>query len=278
MVSKIEQMKESIPQQALAPLIDGTSLLSVVGLKAILSDKHIAITESQLKQAGKLSDKVLKLCKEFLSESEFKAINLHLKPLNFIEVQKAITQSIDIEWLSKKLEGFPSDETKLSFAQALGPAVQYLRQQSPVLPISITSKSIKPADFVVARFNRVYRTIDDPLTILTDMQMGCLSRSQVETLSVVYPSLYELYKSGLQAAAIELTAKDPNYQVSYDKLKQISVLLLSSMVPPDLQTLLQNNFVTRSEDPNNPENMQQSGSVPDVAKLTETKQQRIDNK
>ncbi len=244
----LESIKQPIADKVIAPLTDGSTLLAVVPVSQILSKGGIKQPESALKRAGKLPDEILKRCKTFLLEPKFEKINLNLPKIDFLDINEKLSEAVDQRWVAEKLSHLPNLESQQSFSLALGKAFEYLRMQIPKIPVSITSRASRPSDFEVSRFNRIYRTVDDPMTILSDLEQGCLSREQVITLEAVYPSLYILIKEGLLSSAIEITSKDKEFVVPYPKLKQISVLLLSSTVQPDLQSILQDNFEKASAD------------------------------
>ena len=250
---------------------NGELLLAVTGVDDILA-KKVKYKDSDLKKAVNLPKEVAQKCKQFLETKGFEKINLNLKKVNFLEVQEAILEEKDSNTMAEIIKTIP-DDLQTQYVYAVSQALDTLESIVPRLPMSI-SKNIRPSDLIVGKFNRAYRTINEPLTIMDDLLQGCLSYGQVETLIIVYPNLYKLFVNTMLTMGIELAKKDQEVLVGYNKLKQLSILFMSNTVPPDLQTILQSNFagadVTDAEQP--------TGAVPDLAKQNMTKTQRIENK
>ncbi len=252
-------------------LVNGEALLAITGFDPVLKKGPVKISQLNMKRAANLSSQVYRMCKEFLTEKEFMKGSLDLPKIDFLEMLDAINATVDENWLADKISEVP-EWLQPDYALVLGQAFEHLRQAIPVLPVSITSRQTRPSDFQLSRFNRAYRTISNPMSVMDDLLKGFLSRSQVDTLITVYPELYSLIKDNLMLVATELTAKNKDYQVPYNKLKQISVLLLSSVVPPDLQTVLQANFIKQEEPANS------NSGAPNPAEASITKMQAIDQK
>lgn len=263
-MSILQNVESTTFDQAAEVNISGEGLLAVTGVRSALEKQAVKVSEATLSKAISLNKVIGKKCKEFLLTPEFNKIDLNLEPIDFLELQEKIIQSYDANWLSKVIEQVPND-LKTDYSLALSNALQILKQLTPRLPVSITAAKSRPNDFEQSRFNRAFRTVNNPLSVLDDLEMGCLSRGQVATLISAYPQLYKLINETLTATGILITSKQPEFQLPYPKLKQLSVLMLSNTVPPDLQALLQENFTKQQQ--------QQPANVP-RKKLELDKQQQ----
>lgn len=273
MMSKAtKQMEQIMVDPAAKMAADGTVLLAITGISAALAKSVIKITRTDIKKAVELPKTVAETCYEFLSTKGFKKIKLDLPEINYLDTIEIISTTMDAETLADKISQVP-ESIRPQYGAALLDSLGMLLNSAPKLPVSITSSKVRPSDFEVAKFERTYRTINDPLTVLKDMTMGCLSRQQVDTMLGVYPNLYELISTGLSAAAARILEKDPEYIVPYDKLKMLSVFHLNTTVPADLIQYLQSNFAKQDISMN-----QGPKHTPQVADMQETSAQRIQQK
>lgn len=268
----VKENKELLFDEAAPYMVSGEPVLVATGKTELLTDKPIKFTQQGKTALYRQPDKVYADLKEFLSTENFKKGGLDLPDLDTIELTLDLQKTLDPEWLAEKCSKLPDEfqqPTMVSYVRAL----DALRLNQPVLSTSIVSQRTRPTDFHVAKFERAYRTISDPYTIITDLQKGYLCRGQIDTLMQAYPHFYELIKSTLMVVGMELTAQDKEFEVPYNKLKQVSVLMLSTTVPPDLQTFLQQGFFG----PDQTETLEQtSGKAPDIAEGSATKMQKLE--
>jgi hypothetical protein len=78
----------------------------------------------------------------------------------------------------------------------------------------------KPSDAELSKFNRYLKAIDDPLSILLDLEQGVLTNESIEALQTVYPKLFNQIKQ----IAIETIGRNEQ-QLSFHKQLQLSLLL-----------------------------------------------------
>jgi hypothetical protein len=101
-------------------------------------------------------------------------------------------------------------------------AVSYLSSKVPTAPVGLppmAAANWKPSDTQVRTFNRVYRSVDAPLSILADANKGTLMRDQVEAVSVVYPELMNEIRTRI------LDGLEENPNISAPRRRVISMLL-----------------------------------------------------
>lgn len=247
---------------------DGTYLLAVARIDELLRGKS-PISASTVRRAVALPKEIARKCEEFINSERFEPLNFEMPKVDFQELKTIFFEDISPEWLAEKI-GDVSEIDRDAFAVALGNALAFLQERFPKIPIGKKSplSSLQNGAFV-----RVFRTVAQPMTVLDDMLMGVLCRSQVETLIAVYPSLHQAMSLGINMAATEALAKDPEYTIPWQKLKQISVLNLSTTTAGNLAGVLQANFA--SPDANvNPE----TGQTVDVATGMSTNAQKLESK
>lgn len=103
-----------------------------------------------------------------------------------------------------------------------GRAAAYLASELPKPPPNLPpmrAAGWEPTDQQVREFNRVYRTVDQPLSIMTDASNGTLTKPQVRAVSTVYPELMAEIRERIIAGLEE----NPNISASRRRL--ISMLL-----------------------------------------------------
>ena len=216
--------------ESIAPLLeparlDGSYLLAVCKLDALLRGKS-PIGIATVRRAVALPKEIARKCEKFIADENFERIDLQMPEVDIKEMAALLFEEITPEWLAEKL-GDVSDIEKDSFALSLGNALAFLQERIPKIP---ASKKTKLSELKSASFVRLFRVVSEPLSVLDDMLMGCLCRTQVETLLAVYPVLHEAMSFGMTMAATDALAKDSEYTLPWAKLKQLSVLNLSSSV------------------------------------------------
>jgi hypothetical protein len=253
-------------------LIDsGESLAAVVGLSKLLNRKPVIIYKYVVNQAAAMDETIDKRLAVFLDEPKFKKVDLGFDKLNYQEIRDLVAAGVDEEVLASNLEQIQSEDLALALSSVVLRAHGYVRDRIP--KSTVRFKIEKPSDFQAAEFLRVWKVVSEPLSILDDLEMGCLASSQVATLKAVYPRLLEVMASSMMDAVADKIAADPKYLVPYPKLKQIAILLEQKLVPEDLKGLLQNNFKSGNKED---AAQAQGGQVPDLAKAEATQIQKLD--
>ena len=115
-------------------------------------------------------------------------------------------------------------QTSAAMAAAMGRGVGYLASKLP--PGGPTTPSMQPlsqkprySDTEVQEFLDRYTGVENPLSLLDDMQSGRVSRAKVEAVREVYPELFRKIQEniGLQAAASEKP-------LSWERIKMLAVV------------------------------------------------------
>lgn len=75
------------------------------------------------------------------------------------------------------------------------------------------------SDTEIAKMARYLQTIENPLSLLQELNRGTLTRDHVEALKAVYPAIYEEIRLG----AMEMVQKDPS--MNYQAKVQLGILL-----------------------------------------------------
>lgn len=86
--------------------------------------------------------------------------------------------------------------------------MNYLYDAMPKQPggVYLVNNSWKPSPQSLQKFERIYRTVTEPMTIFTDVSRGTATREQVKALQTLYPRLH----GDLVASVMEALEKTPN--------------------------------------------------------------------
>ena len=122
------------------------------------------------------------------------------------------------------------DATALKGIQFLQSKVPKRATQEGVF--NMLSKPLQPSTIDMAKFERYFEAVENPLSVVKDLENGTISNEGIETLKTVYPNIY----SKVRDSAINyLTEKKPS--VSYNKKIQLGLML---DIPSDTSLLPQN--------------------------------------
>lgn len=223
---------------------NGEALLAAVGFDALLNPGRLRITAAHRDHAARWASGALIRgdVRQFLTSDEFDKP----KPLprfDYMETLEQLSEGVDVQQLQEKFEGNDSDET-MALVMAASAAVEYL---SGIIPkrsrVTIMGpKPTAPSDADVARFRRAHATVQRPALLFEDLNEGALASDQVRAFAAVYPSLYELTKTAVFEALVDIKAKRPKFEVSSKRDRQLQVLMQTRTVTPQLLKSLQQAF------------------------------------
>lgn len=135
-------------------------------------------------------------------------------------------------------------------AEALGnraiSGIQFLQSKIPKRPYDAifptqNDKPYQPSSIELAKFERYLQVVDNPLSVLEDIQAGTVTREHIEALQKVYPSIY----SQIQQSVLKELQTKSSAEIPYNRKVQLSMLL---NIPGDASLLgtniaaLQSNF------------------------------------
>lgn len=105
---------------------------------------------------------------------------------------------------------------------------------------ALLSEPYKPSEAEMSYFERYLKTVEDPLSTLNEMKSGMLTKESIETLTQVYPELYQEMKTQVISKISDHMAKSKKEPLSYG-----TKLSLSMFLNVDLDnSLRQNNIAT----------------------------------
>lgn len=129
-----------------------------------------------------------------------------------------------VERMADRVVGMESTpETRDAMLATAARGVSYLSRVRPhggSLPGQILPQESEPSAEDRARFLRVARVVDDPLSVLRSLREGTLDRESVQALREVYPNLYQRI---VQEVVAQLAERGSN--VSYDRRLALGDLL-----------------------------------------------------
>lgn len=85
--------------------------------------------------------------------------------------------------------------TATSLRSAAIRASSFLQSKLPQATTGPLEKKVPPSQAELAKFERYYQTVENPISVLHDIKSAKISNEQIETLSAVYPELYDEMKS-----------------------------------------------------------------------------------
>lgn len=104
-------------------------------------------------------------------------------------------------------------------------AIQFLASKVPPGAENLNTtgglkREYQPSSLDIAKFERYIEAIDNPLSLLDDLNSNTLTREKVEAVRVVYPSLYQEMVTDITNSIAEM--EEP---LSYQKRAQLAVLM-----------------------------------------------------
>lgn len=117
-------------------------------------------------------------------------------------------------------------QTHIASQGVLSAAAMFLQDKLPTSFRSdgalnpLLKKDFKPSSLELAKFERYMTAIENPLSVVEDLQNGKVSRDSVEALKAVYPAMYEK----IQMEVMTQIQNSPE-SIDYAKRLQLGVLL-----------------------------------------------------
>lgn len=164
-------------------------------------------------------------------------------------------------------EGLAQEAPKLASAisaQAVAGA-QYLKGKLPgpaagSNPLQPNIDTLGVSDADIAKFARIWETVNNPLSILDDLERGDISREQVEALESVYPRLFAEMRSSILEELGK--RKEP---LPYESRKTLDLLLgLNGAGEPSMAPSFLRIMHSMGEQAEQPEQMQPRAPVNQV--------------
>lgn len=146
--------------------------------------------------------------------------------------------------------------------------VQFLNSKIPQAPMGLFEAQFEPSTSEIADFNRYYNLVEDPVSALEQVDKGTLTSETIETLSAVYPKLYQEMQTQMLDKITSI--KDPS-KVPYQTRMAVSMFLGqpldSSFSPASIQanqmSFAENNQQMAAQNP-----MQASAKPAKMDKMT----------
>ena len=102
-------------------------------------------------------------------------------------------------------------------------AASYLRSKAPQNPFQgemFGNRKWQPSDFELSMFNRYVQVVDDPISVLDDMNANLLTKESVDAFRTVYPELFAKVQKEYTDQAVALED-----DLDFAKKNQLSMLL-----------------------------------------------------
>lgn len=166
-----------------------------------------------------------------------------------------------------------TDEDLLQLASKLSNAAQFLYEKAPKAstanPFELQPKEFKPSDAQLSKFYRYVRAVEDPLSVVADLESGHVSSEAIEALQATSPKLYRQIVEQL-SERVSATKK----RLPYPKRVLLSRLLsmpVESSFSPQKTTTIQNSYAMAPAEEATP---QRAGGPSSLSQDTLTRYQR----
>lgn len=219
------------------------ALLGVSGIARLLDEKPKAINQADARRAAALPERIAADLKDFLSGSALTKAPRETYKFPYNERATEIVEADND--VDNRLQGALADasDTDLtySYSTLARAALIYLREHIPprTVPTFGGDVPVEPGIFETYGARRVFRAVDDPMTIMEDLRAGTLVSDQVQAMKDNYPGLYKMVTDLLVDAIADRQVKDPKWQPSWRKRNALETLLQLSRVSPELAAELQ---------------------------------------
>jgi hypothetical protein len=130
--------------------------------------------------------------------------------------------------------------TSVGIDSVITNAVSFLYDKLPKNPSPSSmfySREFEPSSIELAKFERYLEAVENPMSVLDDLNNGTITREAVEAIKSVYPDIY----SRIQETVIEKIAEKPD--MNYEKRLQLGILFDidadPSLIPQNITALQQ---------------------------------------
>jgi hypothetical protein len=219
------------------------ALLAVSGIARLLDKEPKAIGQADARRAAALPERIATDLKEFLSGAALTKPSSEAYKFPYNErATEIIEADNDVD---ARLQGALADASDqdlvYSYSTLARAALGYLREhiQPRTSPTFGGDIPIEPGIFETYGARRVFRAVDDPMTIMEDLRSGTIVSDQVQAMIDVYPGLYKMVTDLLVDAIADRQVKDSKWQPSWRKRNALETLLQLSRVSPELAAELQ---------------------------------------
>ena len=210
-------------------------------IKQVLAGGKVRITAEMRHGAERLRPAIRASLRRFLRRDSLEG-ERDLSEFDYNEQLEQLVRLDPEQRMAELAAGAPGEASGLLVIA--GRALQYLKGIVPAKARAtlLGPESVPPSDFQRYKFRRAYSVIADPMDVFRDMNEGNLSRDQVRTIKVIYPSLYDEAEKMLFMELAELKAVDPGVKLTRDKARQVENLWLTRAWTPELGRAMQAAF------------------------------------
>jgi hypothetical protein len=213
----------------------GESLLSAVGVKALLLGTAGKMTAPQWTAAREIDKRIGYLARDLvngnLDDSAF-------APVNYDAVLDALSQAPPLAKLSESF-GAADHEAELAFMGQAARAYNYLRGRTPVSVIKTVTGSVNlpPSGYALNIFEDTLEVIDRPLSVFAIIQQNRLTSQLALDLMTVYPSLYSAIVGAIVLRIVREKGIHGDYEPEWER--SLAVLLAVPGIDQGLRDQLQ---------------------------------------
>lgn len=142
------------------------------------------------------------------------------------ELQNSPEKFIDhLDHITKDVYAF-APNTAQGIQQTMTTAVQFLQSKAPVsIDPKPLAKKLEPSRFELAKFEKYYASVENPLSILTQIKGCTVSPEAMESVKTVYPKLYDEMTQSVLEEMNDHVAKNGAESIPYKTKLGLSMFL-----------------------------------------------------
>lgn len=219
------------------------ALLAVSGVARLLDKTPKPIGQADARRAAQLPERIGTDLREFLVGADLKKDVSEPGKFPYNKRAAAIVEADDDieDRLMAALNDVADQDLSEAYSTTARAALIYLREKIPprTVPTFGGDEPVEPGLFETFAARRVFRAVDEPMTVFDDLRSGILVSDQVQAFRDTYPKLYAMATDLLVDAMAGRMAKDEHWQPTWRKRIVLETFLQVSRVSPELATELQ---------------------------------------
>jgi hypothetical protein len=262
--AKFAYLKASVKEPKIAHAVD--NVLNRIGLMADPGVQEVIRTNDRLitKRINSFLDRNEKKISGAITGALTVVGNREANERRIKDVQEiAMDPSVLVEKAMMNTAGIReySPETANEVVGTAVRAADFLASKAPkfIERDIFTEKNDQISDYETAKFNRYLKVVENPFTVLEDINAGKLTAQSIEALKTVYPALYQQ----INDRVFEILGSKNN-KLTYTQKTQLSLLLgipVTSTMDPKFIAKMQNRAPVQTTQEMQQEQVQESQKV-----------------
>jgi hypothetical protein len=193
----------------------GELLLSVTGIKPVLTRPVKPVTVGQIREAGDVPARLRLLASKFVLGT-LEADAMPDDPVAYDALLDAFSEAPDEDQLAAMIANIPAadHDDASAYLACSGRAWAYLQGRYPIAPERglLTATPRRPSDMALTAFEFELLIVDQPLGVFGLIDSGALLGPQVKALAACYPELHQAIAEAIVDRVQVQQAREPSYE------------------------------------------------------------------